>query len=327
VELLRKFRWFLYISVFLLIFFFGAFCSFPQRDLKQIADIFITKAALSMPPSKTSSPIVRIDNISLWRLSGINIKNLSISWPSFNDVPSTDLLFNSFKARVGIFSYLFGNKSISSQINMYDGYFNTNFKLDKNNSLKSLYIDSNKINLSKMNIITSISGLNIGGELKTNITIDNNSDKLPDSSGHIVFNIKNGSLLVNNLSALLGGMGGTIDLPSLALGEINADLEISKKEVTSKTFKISGGDLQAEITLIVSLDNNLSSSKINARGWFSLKQSLIDSNETLKTLYDILPQLKASKMTDNKVGFSVNGTLRYPNFNLEVYTANMEKKL
>ncbi len=326
MELLRKFRWFLYVAVFLFIFFFGTFCSFPKRDLKQIADTFITQAALSLPPSKNSFPIVRIDDIGLWRLSGISIKNLDISWPAFDNKPATNLLFNSFKARIGIFSYLFGNKSISSQINMYDGYFNAGFKLDKNNSLKSLYIDSDKINLAKITMITDALGLSFGGELKTNISVDNNSNKIEDANGQVVFSIKNASLLINNLSALLGGMGGSIDLPTLALGELTADLEIAKKEVVSKTFKISGGDLQADITLTILLDNNLGSSKLNARGWFSLKQSLIDSNETLKTLYDILPQLKASRMTDNKVGFSVTGSLRYPDFNLEMYTASAQKK-
>lgn len=320
MEFLFKFRWLLFPIFFFLIFFVSLFYSIPKRDLKQIATNLMSHTALVLPPSKNVSPLVKVDDVSTWRISGLSLSNVNMTWPAIDIITENNLKIDSLKARIGLFSYLLGTKNLSVQSKMYDGYLDATVDLDNKNNLKYLSAESKNINLSKILFIPNTYGLSINGILQMQVDIKNNK-KIEDANGTIKLSIKNSSVKLNNLSAFLGGVGGAVDLPLLSLGEITIDLDVAKKEVIAKTFKISNGDLEAEITANISLNEQITSSTINATGWFSLKESVIESNETLKTLYSILPQLSASKINNNKVGFKVNGTLKYPNFNLEIYTA------
>ena len=324
MELLLRFKWILFPVVFLLVFCISLFYGIPKRDLSQIAQNLVSHTAFMLPPSKNVAPVIKVGDVSTWRIFGFSLNNLNITWPALDIIPENNLKIDLLKARIGLFSYILGTKNLSMQTKMYDGYLDASLGLDKNNHLKYVNLDSKNINLSKILFIPNTYGLSIGGLLQIETDIEN-SKKIEDLNGNIKLSIKNTSLKLNNLSAFLGGVGGAVDLPLLSLGDLVAEIDLAKKEAVSKVFKISNGDLEAEVNITISLDQKIMNSDINAKGWFSLKESVIESNETLKTLYNILPQLKSSKLNNNKVGFKISGTLKYPDFNLEIYTALNKK--
>ena len=95
----------------------------------------------------------------------------------------------------------------------------------------------------------------------------------------------------------------------------------TKECLNLKELNLSGGDLESEMQLSVALGRVPQISRVNGRGWFSLKKEFINGNETIKTLYDLMPELRSAYSGDGKVGFMIRGTVSRPMFRLEQYVA------
>ena len=109
-----------------------------------------------------------------------------------------------------------------------------------------------------------------------------------------------------------GTMVPSLTIPQLGLGTLKADFILDKGQLESKTFTLNGGDLEADMQLTITLGRIPLLSRLSGRGWFSLKKEFVNSNETVKMLFDLIPELRAAKNGDGKVGFVLGGTLGRP---------------
>ena len=110
------------------------------------------------------------------------------------------------------------------------------------------------------------------------------------------------------------------------LGKLVVDLVLDKGQFESKAFSISGGDLEAEVKMTVTLGRQPSSSRVNGDGWFRVKREFISTNETLKMLFDLIPELREAQSGDGKVGVAIRGNLARPQFRLERYQEKPPKQ-
>lgn len=323
METLQKLRFILYPSAFILVFMVAAYCTFPKTVLREMAESSISNAALAFGPKNHGVPEVSISDVSLWRLSGISIKGLKISWPAKrNELPMV-FQMESLKARVGIFSLLGGAKSFSGSMSLYDGTIDFSTKILKNTGLGSLTIETDRLNLGKMAFIETTLGAPMQGILKLAIDMRAKDELSKDGNGSFKLTLDQFRYGPGSLKLPSGGMVSSLTVPEMNLGKLAADLALDKGQLESKTIALSGGDVEADIKLNVALSESLRDARILGNGWFSIKPEFVNSNEALKMLYDLLPALRTAQQGDGKVGLAIRGMLLRPNFSLERFSGTI----
>lgn len=326
MEILRKFRWVIYPSVFILVFLFASYCTFPNTVVKEMAESAVVNAAVGMGPSDRGVPEVTMKDVSLWRLSGVQLSDLKLVWPAHNTSPPITVEIASAAGRVGIFSLLSGSQSVAINAELYEGDFSTNFKIRRKTGLGNFFASANKINLAKMTFLESILGAPFEGIVNLSADLNANSELSKDGTGSIKLNFDNLAFGPGSINLPAGGFVSSLTVPKLALGKLTADFALDKGVLDSKVFSLTGGDVEADIKMNIALGKRTENSRITGDGWFSVKREFVNNNETLKMLFDLIPELRAAQLGDGKVGFSVRGTLGRPQFKLERYMGMKDAK-
>jgi type II secretion system protein N len=312
LEILRKLRFVLYPSVFALVFIFAAYCTFPKAVVRDLAENSLLNAAISMGPRANGLPQVALKDVSLWRLSGISLQGLTIVWPLKKNESPFSLEIESLKARTGIFALLTGARSIYADANLYDGELSTRVKIRPKNNVDFINIDGEKINLAKVLFIEPMLGAPLAGVISLSVDLSAKSDLLKDGNGFIKLNLDNLSYGPGSINLPAGGFVSSLTVPKVNLGKLTADLTLEKGQFESKAFSLAGGDIEADLKLSIALGKRPSSSKITGDGWFSIKREFINANETIKMLFDLIPELRNASQRDGKIGLTIRGTLARP---------------
>lgn len=320
MEILRKLRWVIYLCVFILVFLFGSYCTFPKAVVRDFGENFITNAAFMIGPKNRGTPKVTIKDAGLWRISGMSLSGVSITWPPTKNEQPLTVDFDKLKSRVSVFPLLVGRKNIVTNADLYKGSLQSDVSITKQNSLSSINANVSKIDLSKMSFIESSLGTPLLGLLSMVIDLKSNTELSKDGTGNISITIDKAIFGPGNLNMPEGSFVPSLAVPQINLGALNGKFALAKGQLESKTITLTGGDLEAEMQVMVTIGKVPALSRLSGRGWFSLKKEFINANETIKMLYDLIPELRRAAQGDGKVGFAIRGTLaRTPQFRLENY--------
>lgn len=319
VKILRKLRFVLYPLAFLLMFIIGTYFTFPKSVLKEMSESSLTYAALNLGPKDRGLVQVSMADVSLWRLSGMKVKDLKFAWPGTKLQPPMNIELNSLEGRLGIFAMLSGSRSVHAQSSFYDGDLDLYVGMRKKNILRSIDLDISKVNLGKMAFLGPWLGAAMEGIINMNIDLVATSELSKDGQGTIKLNFESLSYGPGSVALPVSGFVSSISVPKINLGKLTADLSLDKGELTSKTFTLEGGDIEADLKLTMAMGERPDLSRIEGRGWFSVKQELLKTNETLKMLYDLIPELKQAEQNGGRVGFTMAGSIVRPQFRLEAY--------
>lgn len=322
MEILRKLRWVLYPLVFGTVFLFAAYCTFPNDVVREMAESSITGVAISAGPRTRGMPHVTMKDVSLWRMSGVNLENLRIEWPAKMTDPPIAVEFDVVKARLGIFSALFGARAISSSVKFYDGNLDTDVKIGKQTGLSYVNAQGANINLGKMGFLETALGAPLQGLVNLAIDMNAKTEMTKDGSGFVRLSLDNLSFGPGVINLPAGGFVSSLTVPNVNLGKLAIDFALDKGILESKAFSLTGGDVEADLKLTVTLAKIMPMSKVEGNGWFSVKREFVNSNETLKMLFDLIPELRAALLSDGKVGLNIRGTLGRPIPRIERYVSD-----
>lgn len=319
MEILRKLRWVLYPSAFVLVFIMASYCTFPKDVLRDMAEGSITRAALGFGPKTRGLPEVSLKDVSLWRLSGMSVNGLTIIWPPKKTEPPIVFELESLKGRVGILSLFSGGRAISADMRLYDGSLDIGVKMRPKNELGYLNVEGSKINLGKMAFMEPAFGAPVQGIFQIIMNMNAVTELSKDGTGAIKLNIDNFAYGPGSIKLPAGGIVTSLTVPKVNLGKLIADLSLDKGQIESKMITLTGGDLEADIKLSITVGRKPTSSRVSGEGWFSIKREFVNANETLKMLYDLLPALRMAQQGDGKVGITIRGNLARPDISLERY--------
>lgn len=327
MEILRKLRWVLYPSVFIFVFLFASYCTFPTDVVRKFVDNAVMNAALAIGPKDRGLPNISMDKVSLWRASGVSVSGLKIMWPAGNKSLPLSLAIDSLKGRLGLFSAFSSTKKISVLGNFYGGQLESQFKIRKPGTLAAIDLSLIKLDLAKVDFIESTLGAPLKGLFDIIVDIEADSQLSKDGSGVIKLNLENGLFGPGNINLPTGGFVSSLAVPLVKLGKLTVEMNLDKGVLASKSLTLSGGDIEAEMKLTIGLGRSPQMSRVDGNGWFSLKKEFLAANETFKMLFDLIPELRAAQQGDGKVGFAVRGILARPQFKLERYTAETKNGL
>ena len=214
---------------------------------------------------------------------------------------------------------------MSSSIKLYGGDLDATANLKKN-ILTELSLTGNNINLGQMAFLESMLGAPLQGLLNMSVDVNAKTDMSKDGTGYIRLNLENIGFGPGVINLPAGGFVSSLTVPSINLGKMVVDLALDKGQIESKTITLAGGDVEADLKVNIALGKNAALSKLDGTGWFSIKREFINSNDTLKMLFDLIPELRAGLQGDGKIGLSIKGTLARPQPRLERYVADKAVK-
>ncbi len=217
-----------------------------------------------------------------------------------------------FKGRTSIAALLSGANTIITDIKLYDGLITSDLRTNKNKNITNLDIEASKLDLSKIDMIQALVGSPLQGILNLFVDLKAASQLSKDGTGLINLKVDNAIFGPGHLNLPPGNIVSSITVPTISLGTLNANFSLDKGQLESKNLSLNGGDLEGEMQVAITLGRIPLLSRLNARGWFSLKKEFINNNETIKMLFDLIPELRFAKAGSGKVNFSIGGTLARP---------------
>jgi type II secretion system protein N len=325
LDMLHKLRFVIYPIVFSVMFLCASYCTFPKDVLRDMVESSITNIAMGLGP-KRGLPNVAVKDVSLWRISGLNLNSLQVIWPAQKTKSPLLVEFDSIKSRIGIFSLLVGAKNISLTTQLYGGSLDADLKISRQNALGFIDMTGSKIDLAKMKFFEATLGAPLQGIINFEVDINGNSELSKDGTGSIKLNWENLGYGPGSIRLPAGGFVSSLTVPKIVLGKLFAEFVLDKGQLESKSFSLQGGDLEADMKMTISLGRQPSSSRVTGDGWFSIKREFVNTNETLKMLFDLIPELREAQSGNGKVGFSVRGNLARPQFKLERYQEKAPKQ-
>lgn len=317
-----KLRFVIYSTAFSVVFLLASLCTFPKDVLRDVAESSLTNVALMAGPKNRGVPQVTVEDVSFWWLSGVDLKGLRVQWLPQKNQPQIGIEFDRLKARLGLFALLTGSKKAVLASSLYGGDLSAQFKIHSKNEIAYVDVNASKLDFAKMDFIESILGAPLSGVLNLVAHADAKTELSKDGTGHIKINWENMGFGPGSINLPAGGFVSSLTVPKVALGKLSAELALDKGQIESKSFSMSGGDVEADLKLTISLGRQASSSRLSGDGWFSVKREFINTNETLKMLFDLIPELKEAQSSNGKVGLIIRGNVARPQFKLEKYQEN-----
>ena len=111
-----------YSTFFWLVFSAFFYLTFP---IERVKGILIAKIEEGLGKGKQGTygvdPKVTIESLSMWRLSGLDAKRVSVQLASRDPDPGPTIELDWLRVRVGVFSLLTDDKTIAFSADLYDG--------------------------------------------------------------------------------------------------------------------------------------------------------------------------------------------------------------
>src|SRR5687767_9211653 len=115
-------KWVLFPLFFFTVFLVALYWTFPARTLKGYVASQIESALSSEHEGRwVHPPEVVIGDFSLWRLSGVEMEDVSIRLGSLDENLGSKWDFEDLRFRMGLLSSLFGRPRVEFAADLYDG--------------------------------------------------------------------------------------------------------------------------------------------------------------------------------------------------------------
>ncbi|MDB4990261.1 MAG: ral secretion pathway protein [Myxococcaceae bacterium] len=301
-----------YNTFFWLMFWLCAYWSFPYERLAA----FITDKVAESGSGYT----MEIGALSPYWLTGVELEQVKIQKAAASALatppdekgktaPSPTIRIDSAHARLGLFSLLFGSKSLSFDAELADGELDGTFA--DNGEEQKVVATLAKVDLSKLGLLESLISLPMKGMLtgEFDLTLSKQPSK---TAGTVKLSIHQLTVGDGKAKFKLGTMGGlTID--PIAAGEVALELDVKEGVGTIKRFNTSGPDLKLEGSGDIRFAQPLSRSRLGVLLRLKLTDTYKNKTPRTKTMFALLegtgsPQLAAARTSDGAYQLRLTGT-------------------
>jgi type II secretion system protein N len=294
-------KFIMYVSVFVISFVVFLYWGLPYDVIKD--------RVLGMVEQQVgASYSVNIEKLSPYWFTGVEIKGLSIKKPGAG---KGDVFLNvrEAKARASIFSLLLGTPSISFDMDMGKGEMSGSFK--RSDETADLSVEMSDIDLKSLAFVTKKIGIMISSKIDGEINLKVDRQRPIRSEGQIAFDLDDMKIAATELK--LGEM--TMPLPDIVLSQGSGSevkLEVGQGTLAVKSFKLTGGDLELDLTGKVFLSNDPNNYRFNLNGSFK-------ASETLGKALPFLFIVEKQKREDGSFPISITGRLAKPSVKIGTF--------
>jgi type II secretion system protein N len=318
-----------YVAWFLscLVFFFYA--TFPISAIKGTIEAEMEKSLGKGKQGRYGvDPDVQIGDLELWRLSGAKAEQVTIQLGSKDPDPGPSFFLDEVAVRVGIFSFLLGDPTVSFDIEAYNGDISGSATVDLKPSttgkskrkpppqLKALDVEIDDVDVARIPAVVGKVGVPMTGKLVGKVQLDLGPKPEKQAEGEIDLAVKGVQLGPGELTIPVPGLSGGLSVPLIDMGDIVLKMNVDKGKAESEKVGITGKDFSADIETKLTFNRRMAVSGIRGDGWFQISDAFLDKNGKFKTILEIAQPLKKAKDDEGRYQFRLAGTLSSPRFNL-----------
>ncbi|PIR20020.1 MAG: type II secretion system protein GspN [Deltaproteobacteria bacterium CG11_big_fil_rev_8_21_14_0_20_47_16] len=298
-------QWAGYIVFGVLAFLFFLYWTFPFDQVKGRLEGGLESAL-------GSDYGVRIDSISSSFITGVALKGVTISTRTKGELIPI-MVVNKARLRVGLFSVIFGNPSVSFSLDFkkssIDGtVVKRDNKLSINASLEPMLLQS-------VPWFSDVLGLNLDGKITGVISMTMALDGKTPSEGAAKLAFLAGELKAGSKIPL--GQFGSMDVATPVKFAQNKDSKLvmdwSKGMVNLKEFIWSEGDLQIDLKGQFFTGANLASTRLNINGTIKLSPEF-------EKEFPIVAMISKQKQADGSYPIALTGNLTHAGIKIGEFT-------
>jgi type II secretion system protein N len=313
VAFLRQLKWVWYPLFFVTVFLVSLYLTFPADAIKGYVVEQIENALAGQGTGQwVVPPRVSIGKMSLWRLSGMKMKDVELQAGSQTPQPGSKWEFESLKIRLGLFSTLRGFPKVEFDSDLYEGRVRGGVVMTKKGGIGSFWFDISDINLRKLTGLSETSTFPVMGTLNMDADFDLGKNPAMDGEGGLNFSFKKFAIGPGKLELPMPGMEGGLSVPKVNFGEFSGQLSLKKGKGKTQNIRLTGGDIEANLNADIDLNKNIMRSTVDGAGWFSIHPKFLAANPQFKSILEISSELRNARGSDGRYPFSIKGTLERP---------------
>jgi type II secretion system protein N len=321
---------------FALCFFVSLYLTFPLDMVRPMVMSVLEDALGKGKQGRYGvDPVVKIDGLTLWRMSGVRLSRVSLQLGSTDPDPGPVLELDSLGVRVGLIGMLVNSPRVYFDADLYGGdlsgsvaltgdeqaadelYGNVRALLKgKPVDLASLSLDVDGIDVARSPPVLAKVGVPATGVLGGKVELALGTDPSQDSSGEVNLKLAQVTLGPGELAIPVPGLTGGLSVPLIDMGDFLIKGKIKDGKGAFEELAITGTDLNASANLDVTMGSTVKLSRLKGEGYFQVSNDFLDKNSKFKTILDFAAPLKKARDDQGRYQFSVAGTLDKPRFDL-----------
>lgn len=262
---------------------------------------------------------LQIGELHPYWLSGVELSDVVLRKDSTEPTPATgakdtpaDSAFRipEARARLGILSLLFGNKSLNFDLELDQGEIEGSL-LDEGDQ-KEIKASLRDVDLAKLGLFDTLLSLPVQGTLSGDVDLTVNRDpKLTE--GKVELNLSKLVVGDGKAKVKVGGMGG-LTLDPLEAGTLKLELDVKGGVGNVKRISTDGKDLVLKGSGEMRFAEPIMSTRVSLLVNVRFTDNYRNKSPRTQAMFSLLdnssaPQLLAAKMPDGALQYRVAGTL------------------
>lgn len=282
-----------------------------------------------------TDPKVAIDELSLWRMTGVELERVSLQLASSDPDPGPTVELDTAAARIGLFSLLLNEPTVHFSAALYGGELegSVTLKGDKEASesflghtfalldgkaqgIAALHLTVDGVDLSKAPPVIEKAGVPVTGVLGGKVDLELGEDPAKEAAGDIDLTLAGVTLGPGELKIPVPGLTGGLTLPLIDMGDLEVKAPVVEGKAKFDKLGLNGKDFNAKVDLELSLASRMSSSRLSGDGSFQISEQFLEQNSKFKTLLDFASPLKRARDDEGRYHFNLRGSLGKPKLSL-----------
>jgi type II secretion system protein N len=223
---------------------------------------------------------------------------------------------DELRFKVGLLDLLAGTHSGRLEAKMLGGALEGDYRRDG----EKLDVDAkwSELDLRQLSALKSLLPLPIAGAFQGEVDVevpvgDQGGLRLTAATGHIDLKVANGTIGPGRIESDKLGAFPYFDVPKARVDELGGRLAIEKKRATFENFKMSGKDMEGELTGYIQLADKFDRWAPRSHLRFKFSDEFLEKNKDVKVAMTSIGYLKRGQ-ADGYTGFSITGTFQKPQF-------------
>lgn len=221
-----------------------------------------------------------------------------------------EISIEEVSARIGIFSLLVGNTSVSFDAEIGGGTIEGSYSDGSTETEIEATIEG--VDLAELGVLRSLmKGVPIEGTLGGEIDLVVN-DEPADTDGRVDLTIEGLSIGDGQAKFPIEGLGDGITVETVDAGDLTLALNVVDGTATVETFAADGADLHLEGEGTIEVVRPLQGSQLNLFIGFKFSDSYRDRNDRTRgmfTMMDFTPRLRPARTPDGGLRYRLTGTI------------------
>ncbi|HPW45591.1 MAG TPA: type II secretion system protein GspN [bacterium] len=297
----KMFKYALYISLFFVSFVIFLYWSLPYSILKD-------RIVAAIEQQLSNKYEIVVEDFSPYWFTGIDVRGLKVK--SLDEGGAELLKVNRAKGRASLTSLIFGSPKISFDLDIGRGEISGSAVQSADEILLNMSLDD--VDLKNFDVVGASTKMPISSQIDGRVDLKIDRQRPIRSEGKLELHLDDIKIAATN--AKLGEL--EMPLPDLVISKGRGSLlklEIGKGTVTVLSFKLSGGDLELDITGKIFLSNDIANYRFNLNGTFK-------ASETLEKALPFLFIVEKQKGEDGRYPLSITGRLARPLIKIGTFT-------